>query len=648
MLLNPLPIIQHTTPETVTSAASSIVVQGSGFVPTSVITVNGAPIPTIYTDSSKLAGTVNLQDEGTTQLTLLVSNPGPGSATSDPDYLPVRLAPFTVSPAILPIGSFTLTISRTQGFPADAQITLDGNALPITVRTASTITATAFNEPWKTGFAALAVGASGGTKTLSVPVRSPITAYDAAQRLAMQAAFGPRADVIDSIQQNGMKAWIALQMAQPADSYDPNQGSRWQFMHFVLSGQAVLRQRTAWAFQTFLPELGLDPYVIPWEMTLEAHAFGNYKQIMLDAMSMPSVPAFLNLPGNNASNDPSVHPNQNFAREFLQLFTLGTTLLNEDGTAQLDSAGNPLSVYDQNTIDDLSRALTGWNYPPPINNIYTWSGIDWSEPLSPVEAYHDMGAKLLFGSVVLAAGQTGTQDRDQVIETVFQHPNLPPFICRLLIQRFTKSQPSPAYVYRMVQVFKNNGHGVRGDLSAVITAILLDPEARSGDTTDSPSDGFVQDPLYTLLSVMHLLQLQWFDGQPTFIPGQLGEDFWETPSIFGYFSPSYIIPGTTINSPEFQLIDNVKLVERSQLIWSAVTANQLGSPLGNVPSSIYKNYPTLPAILDALNHMVFHGSMPAGLRSTIESYCSSISDQQMQLQTAVFLALNSDNNTAVH
>ncbi len=146
----------------------------------------------------------------------------------------------------------------------------------------------------------------------------------------------------------------------------------------------------------------------------------------------------------------------------MQLFTLGPSLLKENGTVELDSSGQPLPAYDQNTLLDLTRALTGWNYAPLVNPNFTVQGIDYSQPLIPRDDLHDHGAKTLFGSVHLPAGQDIVTDRTQALDAIFQHPNLPPFVSRILIQHLVKSNPSSAYIRRIADVFKNDGQGCSG------------------------------------------------------------------------------------------------------------------------------------------------------------------------------------------
>jgi len=370
---------------------------------------------------------------------------------------------------------------------------------------------------------------------------------------------------------------------------------------------------------------------------------------MTDIASDASMGQFLNLTGNNDPPWAPVSPNQNFAREFMQLFTLGPNLLNEDGSLQLDANGNPIATYTQSEVIDLARALTGWNYPQIVNPAYVGFGVDFSQPLNPIDQLHDQGSKAIVGGVVLPAGQGILLDRTMALDAVFQHPNLPPYVSRILIQRLVKSGPSPAYVQRISTVFKNDGTGVRGNLSAVVRAILLDPEARSGDTTPSADDGFLQEPLLSQTFVTNITGLPLWDDEPGFFCDSIGEPWWYSGTVFGYYSPTADVPGTTINSPEFQLFNNLTVTIRSEMLWGILTGTIPG--YGSDTSGwLYTNFKTVPDLMEAIDHLAFHGQMPSAEKAAIIAYCQQMTQQDMnsQFQSALFLALNSDSFTVSH
>jgi hypothetical protein len=236
------------------------------------------------------------------------------------------------------------------------------------------------------------------------------------------------------------------------------------------------------------------------------------------------------------------------------------------------------------------------------------------------------------------------------LDAIFHHPNLPPFISHILIQRLVTSNPSPAYIQRMSAVFEDDGTGVRGNMDALVRAILLDPEARLGDTKPSASDGFLQEPLLFQIFAMSTLQSYGTDDQGNYLARTLGEPWWTSPTVFGYYSPSYNIPGTLINSPEFMLWNNVFVVQRSEALWGIVTGTLPGFTDYSGSSWLFKNFTTVPEMIDALNHLLYHGQMSQQQQDAITAYCSQLNpfDTALQLQSAIFLALNSDSYNVSH
>jgi uncharacterized protein (DUF1800 family) len=301
------------------------------------------------------------------------------------------------------------------------------------------------------------LSADSGTRAvaqISVPIAQTAVSYDVAARFATQAAFGPRPDVVEHIQQIGLDAFITEQPRQPVVAYDPKVWSPTTFLLAASNGNSLLRLRVAYALQSFIVPSG-NSFVagsIPAERMFERDATENFRTLLTDVASDTNIGVFLNLVNNPVPLDPNVHPNQNFARELMQLFTMGPQRLNEDGTLMLDSGGVPIPSYSQDTVIDLTRALTGWNLADPVDPDYTAWGIDYSQPLNGHLAYygrHDQNPKVLFDSVILPSGQSIEQDRDSALDAVFHHPNVPPFVSRLLIQHLVKSNPSPCFIYRI-------------------------------------------------------------------------------------------------------------------------------------------------------------------------------------------------------
>ncbi len=649
---NPQPSATSVTPNTLSSASTPIVVTGTNFFQGSTIVVNNVPIITSFVDASHLSGNISLAaNESSVQVAVV--NPDPGSTSSQTLALTVTYGTFTVTPSTLTPGAVTLTLTG-KGLPTNGSVLLNNKTLTISSATSTTITASGYLVPWSTGAATvqLCVSACGvADPTTTVPIQATAVSFDVAARFATQAAFGPQPGVVAHIQQIGLDSFITEQLNMPSVTYDPTSNARTQFIRAATSGSSLLRLRVALALHNFLisPCGFPDMDCLPFENLLERDATGNFRQLMTDISSDASLGNFLNLAGNAASTDPSQHPNQNFARELMQLFTLGPVLLNDDGSNQLDVNGNPIPTYTQDQVADLSRVFTGWNQATPANPKYTVFGIDFSAPLKANDAQHDQGSKLIVGQVSIPAGQGAVKDRALALDAIFQHANLPPFISRLLIQHLVKSAPTASYVSRISKVFEDDGTGVRGNLSAVTRAILLDSEARAGDVNPSSDDGFLQEPLLFQLFATNITEAIVADDQPTYYGIQMQQNWWSESTVFGSYAPTFQVPGTTINSPEFQIFNNQTAIIRSEYLWGLVTGSAPGYGL-NHSSWLSTNFTNVPDLLDALDHLAFHGQMPAATRSAITLYSQQLdaNDVVTQLQSALFLALNSDSYTVTH
>jgi hypothetical protein len=652
-ILNAIPVINGASPSVLHGLVNAVTISGNKFVKGATVLVDGQPTATSFIDSSHLSATVAVTVAGGTGVTLSVSNPSPGTSTSAPLELPASITPISISPSSLNGGNITLTITGS-GFTSDMSVSMDGQALQTTVNSESSMTVTGFLAPWRTGTVQVDISSKSASTPLAeqpVPIAPTAVSFDVAARFLTQAGFGPRPDLVEHIQQVGLDAFITEQQAiAPVAIRSPDMNIA-RIINSAVLGTTPLRMRVAWALQSFLVRSGIFVQAtnFPFEEKMEADSTGNFRDIMTDVSSDVSMGYFLNLIGNAAPKDPSVHPNQNFGRELLQLFTIGPVMLNDDGTVQTGSDGTPIPAYDEDTVLNVSRALTGWVNAPPVDPEFTFYGADYSAPLVPNESQHDHGQKQIFGTI-LPAGQTATEDRTMTLDAIFAHQNLPPFVCRILIQRLVKSDPSPAYVKRVVTIFKDDGRGVRGNMAAVVRAILLDPEARSGDTSPSPSDGFLQEPYLFETFAMSITSIAGTDDQPGAVPCILTECIYYPSTVFQFFSPSYVIPGTTINSPEFQLLNDITIINRSQILWGMITGQQGGFIRPNSSDWLYQNFKTIPALVDALNHLAYHGQMSADEQAYIINYCTGLqtNDPLLPSESAVFLALNSDSYTVSH
>ena len=331
---------------------------------------------------------------------------------------------------------------------------------------------------------------------------------------------------------------------------------------------------------------------------------------------------------NSLKPNPTIgqHPNENYARELLQLFTIGTVQLNLDGTNKLDAHGQPIPTYDQSQIEELARAFTGWTYLIPPGG--TRGRPYFTGPMVPVQAWHDTGSKLIFGHQ-LPPDQTAEQDLASALDIIFEQPNVAPFVSLRLIQHLTTSNPSPAYIHRIANVFINNGAGVRGDLFAVVKAILLDPEARQGDdsiTLQPRTGGHLREPVLYATALLRALNAKvtldntvWSWWLPL-----MGQKLLVAPSVFNYYSPFYEIPGTTLTGPEFQLLGSSSTVWRANFVDSLLNGQIEGVTTDLSPYVALADMPT--KLVDAVDSVLMRGQMPSVMKSTILSALNATSN----------------------
>lgn len=514
-----------------------------------------------------------------------------------------------------------------------------------------------------------------GSATNTGPAASTPATFTAAARFLDQATFGPTTPDVTSVQAEGLNAWLTTQFAlqptllapipdplparyvaeDPSLSQDSAWGSEW--WGAALTAPDQLRQRVAFALSHIYvisnDSLGGRATTFYYNLLLR-DAFTNWRQLMTDVTISPGMGDFLNM-ANSAKAPPGQIANENFARENMQLFSLGPNLLNADGTPQTDSTGNTIPTYSQAQVQAFARAFTGWTYVPgpgqPPAAFPVYSG-RMDLPMAAVEDQHDTTTKALLNSTVLPSGQSARQDLDGALDNIFAHPNLPPFVCRQLIQYLVTSRPSPAYVARIAAVFIDNGLGVRGDLKAVISAILLDPEARAGDTDPNDDGGHLREPLLYGASVLRTIGFTPTPTDPT-VPwpytlllwqaNTMGQFPMNAPSVFGFFPPGYVIPQSSLNAPEFG-IENTASVAARMSFADLVVSNSLwqlnlnlgpGSPLGQASAQ------SPEALVDLLGTLFLHGQLPAAMRSSLLTSLAPVTDPQERLQVALYLVITS-------
>jgi uncharacterized protein (DUF1800 family) len=484
----------------------------------------------------------------------------------------------------------------------------------------------------------------------------------AAARLLDQATFGPTPTAIMELQQMGIANWLETQFVlNPSDLPDqPILGADGKinrdlspvqaaFFANAVTGNDQLRQRVAFALSEIWVVSAVSTnfaYAYPsyWRIFRD-NAFGNYRDIMKAVSLSPAMGNYLNMANNNKGNAAKgTAANENYARELMQLFTIGLKRLKMDGTPVLDANGAPIATYTQSIVTDTARALTGWTYPtapdamPKPNNPAYFFG-----SMIPVETRHDTTAKTIIGGVKLPAGQTAEQDLDAVLDALLARPTMAPFISRQLIQHLVTSNPSPQYVRRVATVFADNGAGVRGDLKAVITAILTDPEARAGDdpsAAPNPGFGHLREPVLFLANLLRGLNATiGADNRINNQANLLGQNVFRAPSVFSYFSPQYRLENGE-PAPEFQIYTTQSAASRTNVITSALYG-KLDQTTTLDLSRFVLAASTISGLLDAISYTFLHHSMSSELQQAAASAANAAAVPKGRAQAALYVVLTS-------
>jgi len=454
------------------------------------------------------------------------------------------------------------------------------------------------------------------------------------------------------------------------------------FFSSALYGNDQLRQRVAFALHQIMVVSGNSEVNRPSWMTiylqaLDRNAFGRYQTLLNEITLTPAMGEYLDMRLSTRTS-----PNENFAREVLQLFSIGTDVLNPDGTQQRDAQGNPIPTYSQADVNEFTRVFTGWNF-----NIAIGAGItNYRDPMVPRGGQnHDPGAKTLLNGFTIAAcsSPNGTaniacaqSDMTAVMNHLGNHPNVGPFISKQLIQHLVMSNPSAAYVERVAKVFNNDCSGlypqgctnVRGNLKLVVQAILLDPEAR-GDLKTDPNYGKLREPAQYINGFLRAFNVKSFDKTSTSdgvlgsrsgdFTGTLDQSIFQPPTVFSYYQPHYEVPGTKILGPAFGILSTTTTLRRANnintLIYTGVTANSTptaGSPDRPRGTSIdIANLEALAGnpgdVVNALDALLLHGTMHPQMRTSIITAMNAINDanvttrNQKRARMAVYLVATS-------
>jgi len=415
--------------------------------------------------------------------------------------------------------------------------------------------------------------------------------------------------------------------------------------------QLRLRMAHVW-HQILVAYVGSAYGSAEFHQRLRDHAFGTYENLLTKYAISPQLGVFQNWVMNVPEHD-GIKPNENFARELLQLFTIGVSELNDDGTLKVDANGQPKPTYGQPDIENLARVLTGFSFPtvpgdPPA--FYTrWNFLG---DMIPWDAYHDKGAKsLLNGRLVLPPGGGADAEFKAAIKMLLDHPNTPPFISRQLIQKMVTSSPTPGYVARVVAVFKDNGQGKRGDLAAVTRAILLDAEARGARKIDIEY-GRLREPVLFATAMLRALDIAT-DGNLLRDAGiHTGQNLFFPATVFNYYPADYTLYDGAVPAPEFAIFGSSDFITLSnQLMMRLLYFGE--PPSWTVENAIGTTPPTLTAFLpdaanadvlvERMNRLFLHGTMTAGTRKTVVNAVNKIpaGDALRRVRMAINLTMMS-------
>ncbi len=464
-----------------------------------------------------------------------------------------------------------------------------------------------------------------------------------AVRFLEQASFGPSPSEIAAVQAVGLPYWMAQQANLPAsdvsDNMDTSQIISRVFLN-MYQGNDQLRQRMMFALSQIVVVSSNKNIngeeLVPWVRLLSKHAFGNYRSFLREVSLSPTMGKYLDL-ANSMKATANSSPNENYARELLQLFTIGLTQLNQDGSTILDAQGQAIPTYDQTTVREVARALTGWTYPtrPGVaTGVTNWEyfvGL-----LEPRPQNHDNGAKTLLNGVVVPAGQTLSQDLDAVLDNIFQHPNLPPFIATRLIRSLVTSNPSPAYIKRVADVFADNGQGVRGDLWAVLKAILTDGEAVGEPDSHQ---GHLKDPILHVTQLGRALGASIADPNMfMYILRHLGQQVLSPTTVFSFYSPLTRLPHSPgLYGPEFQIYAPALAIERANFIFQLLSG-QLGASFSLNLNAFTALAGDPVALVEQVNQSLMQGRMSNELRQIITSATQATPDNASRVIGALYLA----------
>lgn len=637
-VMNPIPILTSATPLAFNPGPATIVLTGQKFITGAQVLVNGAPVSTTFNSGTQLTASVDQAQPG--NLDLQVLNPNPGPAVSNDLIATVSGTPPT------PVVS-----------PSDAARFLEQATFGATDADIRTLSLEGYSAWLSQQFAMQPTPTEPGVEQALIVNNPPCATSDVVCNAALFVQNNADEGLVqDTFWQQSLTSPDELR----------------QRVKYALSQQFVISSNNTTSIEN-MPRGEASYYDM-----LGNDAFGNFRQLLQDVTLSPMMGQFLSMLGNDKGNA-TTDPDENYAREVMQLFTIGLWKLNDDGSQQLAN-GQPIPTYSNTDVMGLAAVFTGFSWNIPGNSTDTaWSnccvyvGPGYGEELLPMQSFpshHSTVEKDFLGVAIPASGSPDPDgDLKIALDTLFNHPSLPAFVSKRLIQHLVTSNPSPAYINRVAQTFKDDGTGVRGNMQAVITAVLMDTEARDTATaTTNPQYGKVREALlrYTEWARAFTAQSRTgsFDVGNTQDPIYgLGEMWLRSPSVFNWFAPGYTPPNSPISaagllSPEMQMTNVSTVVGYINYLQSAIGANAQGGP---DVFSYYSTEMSLAAtpdqLMDRINLLLMSGQMSATLYNQILAAITAIpipaSNQNAinaallaRVQTAIYLTVASPDYAA--
>ncbi len=517
-------------------------------------------------------------------------------------------------------------------------------------------------------------------------------------RFIEQATFGANSELETRLRRVGISAWLNEQMEEKRDSsgairystfaypnlplqqttpsttctgnclrdnYTMYPLQKWFFREALYGEDQQLRRRVSWALSQIWVVSGRETIqpsrMLPYITVLDRNAFGNYRDLMREMTLNPAMGNYLDMAISTRQS-----PNENYAREILQLFSIGLYMLDQDGTIRRDSNNNPIPTYDQSVVNGFTKIFTGWTFCGQGCPNSQAGIVNFRDQMVVNSANHDTTEKRLLnypGAVsIIPAGLNADHDLELALDNVFYHPNVAPFVGELLIQQLVTSNPTAAYVGRVSAVFNDNGQGVRGDLKSVVRAILTDPEARGNLKTD-PDYGHLREPVLFVSNLLRPMNPTANTNASGNCNGQsdgvlnsatiiLDQDVFNPPSVFNYYPMTYTLQNTDLHAPEFGIFSTGTALKRPNFVNQMVFGN--GIPLsGEAPCGTKINLSRWQSLasadssgallVDTMNTEIMHGSISPQVRGHILQAVQAVAaaDSLKRARTALYLVATS-------